>query len=267
MPMRCSHYRRVKPLPSITTCFCGGFVVFPYSSAARLPPYRVSGRRSVYRVAAHRGKSIRVKRLAKPIWQAILGRRRKQDFDRRDDFVGRIRRYAASGGYAPMPDATLARLIISYKSATILRAAFPIFHSPSGALSTFPFLLTVEKKESLCLNIVVFTSKGNMVFTVNLRNRRNQLLTTSSRCSVTPLLTTSETDLLKLTRRSFCRSICIVSGHYLKGDDDFSSRWREIKKQFTHACGLKNIWQPRFGGMPSAIPKIIAIMLIIFIFI
>ena len=23
-------------------------------------------------------------------------------------------------------------------------------------------------------------------------------------------------------------------------------RWREIKKQFTHACGLKNIWQPRF---------------------
>ncbi|HDL6408550.1 TPA: REP-associated tyrosine transposase RayT, partial [Escherichia coli] len=31
-----------------------------------------------------------------------------------------------------------------------------------------------------------------------------------------------------------------------EGDDDFSSRWREIKKQFTHACGLKNIWQPRF---------------------
>ena len=39
----------------------------------------------------------------------------------------------------------------------------------------------------------------------------------------------------------------------------------EIKKQFTHACGLKNIWQPRFGEHAIRNTKTIAIMLIIFI--
>ncbi|EGO7542050.1 hypothetical protein FFW82_24570 [Escherichia coli] len=61
--------------------------------------------------------------------------------------------YAASGGYAPMPDATLARLIMP----TSLRIfCEPLSRYNTPALSTFPFLLTVEKKESLCLNIVVF---------------------------------------------------------------------------------------------------------------
>ncbi len=123
----------------------------------------------------------------------------------------------------------------------------PLSRFNTTSLPTFPFLLTVEKKESLCLNIVVITSRGGTwFFTVNLQNRRNQLLTTQFQ--------TLRNAIINVKRdRPFEINAWVVLPEHMhciwtlpEGDDDFSSRWREIKKQFTHACGLKNIWQPRF---------------------
>ena len=82
--------------------------------------------------------------------------------------------------------------------------------------------------------------------TVNLRNRRSQLLTTQYQML--------RNAIIKVKRdRPFEINAWVVLPEHMhciwtlpEGDDDFSSRWREIKKQFTHACGLKNIWQPRF---------------------
>ncbi|EFP9258113.1 hypothetical protein GYM05_003962, partial [Shigella sonnei] len=42
--------------------------------------------------------------------------------------------------------------------------AFVILPCSITSLPTFPFLLTVEKKESPCLNIVVITSRGEPGF-------------------------------------------------------------------------------------------------------
>ena len=87
---------------------------------------------------------------------------------------------------------------------------------------------------------------GTWFFTVNLRNRRSQLLTTQYQML--------RHAIIKVKRdRPFEINAWVVLPEHMhciwtlpEGDDDFSSRWREIKKQFTHACGLKNIWQPRF---------------------
>lgn len=87
---------------------------------------------------------------------------------------------------------------------------------------------------------------GTWFFTVNLRNRRSQLLTTQYQML--------RNAIIKVKRdRPFEINAWVVLPEHMhciwtlpEGDDDFSSRWREIKKQFTHACGLKNIWQPRF---------------------
>ncbi|ASA60658.1 MULTISPECIES: REP-associated tyrosine transposase RayT [Enterobacteriaceae] len=87
---------------------------------------------------------------------------------------------------------------------------------------------------------------GSWFFTVNLRNRRSQLLTTQYQ--------TLRNAIIKVKRaRPFEINAWVVLPEHMhciwtlpESDDDFSSRWREIKKQFTHACGLKNIWQPRF---------------------
>ena len=87
---------------------------------------------------------------------------------------------------------------------------------------------------------------GTWFFTVNLRNRRSQLLTTQYQMLRHAIINSRALRLLKSTPGSFCQSICTVSGHYLKAMMIFPRAWREIKKQFTHACGLKNIWQPRF---------------------
>ena len=87
---------------------------------------------------------------------------------------------------------------------------------------------------------------GTWFFTVNLQNRRSQLLTTQYQML--------RHAIIKVKRdRPFEINAWVVLPEHMhciwtlpEGDDDFSSRWREIKKQFTHACGLKNIWQPRF---------------------
>ena len=53
--------------------------------------------------------------------------------------------------------------------------------------------------------------------------------------------------------RPFHINACVVLPEHLhciwtlpENDDDFSSRWREIKKQFTKLSGCRTIWQPRF---------------------
>ena len=87
---------------------------------------------------------------------------------------------------------------------------------------------------------------GTWFFTVNLRNRRSHLLTAQFQ--------TLRNAIIKVKRaRPFEINAWVVLPEHMhciwtlpESDDDFSSRWREIKKQFTHACGLKNIWQPRF---------------------
>ncbi|EEY3529433.1 hypothetical protein EJO63_14920 [Escherichia coli] len=60
-----------------------------------------------------------------------------------------------------MPDATLTRLISIYK---FVRFCELLSRYSITSLSTFPFPLTVEKKESLCRNIVVITSRGEHGF-------------------------------------------------------------------------------------------------------
>ena len=57
---------------------------------------------------------------------------------------------------------------------------------------------------------------GTWFFTVNLRNRRSQLLTTQYQMLRNAIIKLSETGLLKSTPGSFCQSICIAYGHYLK---------------------------------------------------
>ncbi|EEW8204865.1 TPA: hypothetical protein GF730_10850 [Escherichia coli] len=60
-----------------------------------------------------------------------------------------------------MPDATLTRLIMPTNLCIFCE---PLSRFSITSLLTFPFLLTVEKKESLCLNIVVITSRGEHGF-------------------------------------------------------------------------------------------------------
>ncbi|EGO8378237.1 hypothetical protein EYW95_14925 [Escherichia coli] len=62
-----------------------------------------------------------------------------------------------------MPDATLTRLIMPTSLCIFCE---PLSRYNTTSLSTFPFLLTVEKKESLCLNIVVITSRGEHGFSL-----------------------------------------------------------------------------------------------------
>ncbi|HFO2944332.1 TPA: transposase, partial [Escherichia coli] len=87
---------------------------------------------------------------------------------------------------------------------------------------------------------------GTWFFTINLRNRRSQLLTTQYQ--------TLRNAIVKVKRaRPFEINAWVVLPEHMhciwtlpESDDDFSSRWREIKKQFTQTCEMKNIWQPRF---------------------
>ncbi|SPW48268.1 RAYT REP element-mobilizing transposase; TnpA(REP) [Escherichia coli] len=57
---------------------------------------------------------------------------------------------------------------------------------------------------------------GTWFFTVNLRNRRSQLLTTQYQMLRHAIIKVKRDRLLKSTPGSFCQSICTVSGHYLK---------------------------------------------------
>ncbi|RZM93437.1 hypothetical protein CRG95_06250 [Escherichia sp. E4208] len=58
-------------------------------------------------------------------------------------------------------DAGCAYAYPAYKSVHFCE---PLSRYKTTSLPTFPFLLTVEKKESLCLNIVVITSRGEHGF-------------------------------------------------------------------------------------------------------
>ena len=87
---------------------------------------------------------------------------------------------------------------------------------------------------------------GTWFFTVNLRNRRSQLLTTQYQML--------RNAIIKVKRdRPFEINAWVVLPEHMhciwtlpEGDDDFSSRWREIKKHFTHSLSSRHIWQSRF---------------------
>ena len=96
---------------------------------------------------------------------------------------------------------------------------------------------------------------GCWFFTVNLQNRRSDLLTrhivhlraaTASVKSKKPFLINAWVVLPE--------HICIWT--LPEGDTDYSGRWRDIKKMFTRALAQRHIWQPRFWNMPSVMKKI-----------
>ena len=89
---------------------------------------------------------------------------------------------------------------------------------------------------------------GTWFFTVNLQNRRNQLLTTQFQ--------TLRNVIIKVKRdRPFEINAWVVLPEHMhciwtlpEGDDDFSSRWREIKKQFTPCLWIEKYLATTFLG-------------------
>ncbi len=57
---------------------------------------------------------------------------------------------------------------------------------------------------------------GTWFFTVNLRNRRSQLLTTQYQMLRHAIIKVKRDRPFEINAWSFCQSICTVSGHYLK---------------------------------------------------
>ncbi len=91
-----------------------------------------------------------------------------------------------------------------------------------------------------------YQNGGTWFFTVNLRNRRSDLLV-------------QQTGLLKQSiarvksRKPFHINAWVVLPEHMhciwtlpEHDCDYSSRWRDIKKGFTRGLQMSDIWQPRF---------------------
>ena len=91
-----------------------------------------------------------------------------------------------------------------------------------------------------------YINGGTWFFTVNLQDRRSQLLTANIhalRCAIAAVK----------TARPFRINAWVVLPEHMhciwtlpENDADFSSRWREIKKHFTRSVSAQHIWQPRF---------------------
>ncbi|MDO8236382.1 transposase [Citrobacter werkmanii] len=91
-----------------------------------------------------------------------------------------------------------------------------------------------------------YINGGTWFFTVNLQDRRSQLLTANIhalRCAIAAVK----------TARPFRINAWVVLPEHMhciwtlpENDADFSSRWREIKKHFTRSLSSRHIWQPRF---------------------
>ena len=87
---------------------------------------------------------------------------------------------------------------------------------------------------------------GTWFFTVNLRNRRSYLLTSHITALKRAISDAQRTQ-------SFTIDAWVVLPEHMhciwtlpSGDGDFSQRWRMIKKSFTKALKMQDIWQPRF---------------------
>ncbi|SYD75938.1 transposase-like protein [Klebsiella pneumoniae] len=87
---------------------------------------------------------------------------------------------------------------------------------------------------------------GCWFFTVNLQNRRSDLLT---RHIVHLRAATASVK----SKKPFLINAWVVLPEHMhciwtlpEGDTDYSGRWRDIKKMFTRALAQRHIWQPRF---------------------
>ena len=87
---------------------------------------------------------------------------------------------------------------------------------------------------------------GCWFFTVNLQNRRSDLLTRH----IAHLR--AATAFVK-SKKPFLINAWVVLPEHMhciwtlpEGDTDYSGRWRDIKKTFTRALAQHHIWQPRF---------------------
>ncbi len=87
---------------------------------------------------------------------------------------------------------------------------------------------------------------GTWFFTVNLQNRRSDLLTRH----IDTLR--AATQYVKRTKPFLINAWVILPEHMHciwtlpENDTDYSGRWRDIKKTFTRTLGMSGIWQPRF---------------------
>ncbi|WP_333850056.1 REP-associated tyrosine transposase [Leclercia sp.] len=87
---------------------------------------------------------------------------------------------------------------------------------------------------------------GTWFFTTNLQNRRSDLLT---RHIATLRMAT---QCVKRAKPFLINAWVILPEHMHciwtlpENDTDYSGRWRDIKKTFTRALGMSDIWQPRF---------------------
>ena len=87
---------------------------------------------------------------------------------------------------------------------------------------------------------------GTLFFTVNLRDRRSDLLTRH-------IDTLRHATLTVKRRQPFHINAWVILPEHMhciwtlpENDDDFSGRWRELKKAFSKSLRQKEIWQPRF---------------------
>ncbi|WP_342321034.1 transposase [Kosakonia sp. BYX6] len=91
-----------------------------------------------------------------------------------------------------------------------------------------------------------YVQGGTWFFTVNLRDRRSELLT----CHINTLRLAT---LTVKRRKPFHIDAWVILPEHMhciwtlpEDDEDFSARWREIKKAFSKSLSLDNVWQPRF---------------------
>lgn len=87
---------------------------------------------------------------------------------------------------------------------------------------------------------------STLFFTVNLRSRRSDLLTRH-----VGALRQAVADVQQ--KQPFIINAWVVLPEHMHciwtlppGDKDFSQRWRALKRYFTQALRMQNIWQPRF---------------------
>lgn len=91
-----------------------------------------------------------------------------------------------------------------------------------------------------------YVQGGTWFFTVNLQNRRSDLLIRH----IATLRTA--TQCVKRAKPFLINAWVILPEHMHciwtlpENDTDYSGRWRDIKKTFTRALGMSGIWQQRF---------------------
>ena len=87
---------------------------------------------------------------------------------------------------------------------------------------------------------------GTWFFTVNLRNRRSYLLTSHITALKRAISDAQRTQPFTIDARVVLPEHMHCIWTLPENDDDYSGRWREIKKNFTRAIEMRYVWQPRF---------------------